>query len=112
MPLIAAGVHARILTDTRSRSRKNHLSKLIFDPEALAIESIGSEPAVAVERLTRDWLRERFVDPPEWEQEKFDERWIRTSTADPTPAAVLMPLVAREDGVSLLLTQRTAHLND
>lgn len=29
-----------------------------------------------------------------------------------TPAAVLVPLILRPDGVTLLLTQRTAHLND
>ena len=29
-----------------------------------------------------------------------------------TPAAVLVPLVAHTDGVSLLMTQRTAHLRD
>lgn len=29
-----------------------------------------------------------------------------------TPAAVLVPLVVRETGVTVLLTQRTAHLND
>ena len=29
-----------------------------------------------------------------------------------TPAAVLVPLVARESGITVLLTQRTAHLRD
>lgn len=29
-----------------------------------------------------------------------------------TPAAVLVPLVVRESGITVLLTQRTAHLND
>lgn len=29
-----------------------------------------------------------------------------------TPAAVLIPLVVRESGITVLLTQRTAHLND
>ena len=28
------------------------------------------------------------------------------------PAAVLVPLVERPDGLSVLLTQRTAHLHD
>ena len=31
---------------------------------------------------------------------------------DLTPAAVLVPLVEREGGLTVLLTQRTAHLND
>ncbi|RTL53439.1 MAG: CoA pyrophosphatase, partial [Rhodocyclaceae bacterium] len=29
-----------------------------------------------------------------------------------TPAAVLVPLVVRDSGITVLLTQRTAHLND
>jgi 8-oxo-dGTP pyrophosphatase MutT (NUDIX family) len=92
--------------------RKNALSKLSFDPEALPIDSIAGEPAVAAERLNGEWLRARFANPPAWAQESFDERRLRNVSGDPTPASVLMPLVVREEGLTLLLTQRTAHLND
>lgn len=88
------------------------MSKLIFDPESLPVQSLAGEPAVAADRLTEIWLRERFANPPQWEPEKFDERAMRKLTDNPTPASVLMPLVARGDGLTLLLTQRTAHLND
>ncbi len=88
------------------------MSKLIFDPEALPIESIAGEPPVALERLTEAWLRERFASPPQWSPEHFEEPLMRSGLAEPTPASVLMPLVAREQGLTLLLTQRTAHLND
>lgn len=37
---------------------------------------------------------------------------MRKQTGEPTPASVLMPIVVRDDGLTLLLTQRTAHLND
>ncbi len=107
-----AVIHVKIAVDAIPRSRKNLLSKLIFDPETLPVESIAGEPAVAADRLTRDWLRERFAQPPQWEQEKFDERLMRNATTDPTPASVLMPLVVRDTGLGILLTQRTAHLND
>lgn len=88
------------------------MSKLIFDPEALPVESLAGEPAVAPERLKESWLRERFANPPAWEPEGFEERLMRKQTGEPTPASVLMPIVVRDNGLTLLLTQRTAHLND
>ncbi len=88
------------------------MPKLISDPEALPIETIAGEPAVAPERLTEAWLRERFANPPQWLPENFEERLIRNMSTAPTPASVLMPLIIREQGLTLLLTQRTAHLYD
>lgn len=88
------------------------MSKLIFDPEVLPVESLAGEPAVAPTRLTEAGLREQFSNPPTWAPETFDERLLRKLTGEPTPAAVLMPIVVRDDGLTLLLTQRTAHLND
>lgn len=88
------------------------MSKLTFNPEALPVESLAGEPAVSPERLTDAWLRERFAKPPAWEPERFDERSMRKAGGAPTPASVLMPLVVRDDGLTILLTQRTAHLND
>lgn len=88
------------------------LSKLIFDPEALPVDSIAGEPAVDPKRLTVLALRERFARPPEWIREEFSERRMRKLSGEPTPAAVLMPLVVRENGLTMLLTRRTAHLND
>ena len=65
------------------------------------------------ERLSATWLRQRFINPPQWLHEQFDEQRLRSRTSDGvTPASVLMPIVAREEGMTLLLTQRTAHLND
>ncbi|HYD97445.1 MAG TPA: CoA pyrophosphatase [Noviherbaspirillum sp.] len=88
------------------------MSKLIFDPETLPIDSYAGEPAVAQERLTEARLRARFANPPSWQPETFEERLMRKLTAAPTPASVLMPIVLRDEGLTLLLTQRTAHLND
>ncbi len=88
------------------------MSKPIIDPESLPIESVAGEPAVAPERLTQAWLRQRFASPPQWTPENFDENPLRRQSGTPVPASVLMPLVMRDDGVSMLLTQRTAHLHD
>lgn len=88
------------------------MSKPIFDPEALPIESIAGESAIAPERLSQDWLRARFANPPVWVPESPDEHLLRPGVTTPTPAAVLMPIVMHEQRPTLLLTQRTAHLND
>ncbi|HEY8609124.1 MAG TPA: CoA pyrophosphatase [Noviherbaspirillum sp.] len=88
------------------------MSKLSFNPETLPVDSIAGEPAVPPDTLTASWLRERFANPPAWSPENFEEPLVRLAGRAPTPAAVLMPLVLREGGMTLLLTQRTAHLND
>jgi 8-oxo-dGTP pyrophosphatase MutT (NUDIX family) len=88
------------------------LAKLSFDPEAVPVESIAGEAAVAAGRLSAEWLRTRFSSPPEWTPEQTDEQRLRHAVMTPTPAAVLMPVVLREQGLTLLLTQRTAHLYD
>lgn len=86
------------------------MPKLPFDPEQLPIDSIAGEAAVAPERLNVDWLRGHFAAPPEWKPEALDESVGRRPVM--IPAAVLIPLVARPGGLTLLLTQRTAHLNN
>jgi len=88
------------------------LFKPILDPETLPIESIAGEPAVPPQRLTIDGLRARFANPPEWAPESSDGQLMSKFAAAPTPASVLLPIVMRSDGPTLLLTRRTAHLND
>lgn len=79
-----------------------------IDPlEAVLLGHDRDLPAVAPERLTRENLIQRFAQPPVWQPDVDIERWIRSSEA--VPASVLIPLVMR-DQVSVLLTQRTAHL--
>ncbi len=87
------------------------MAKTPFDPTQLPIEAIAGEAAVLLERLVPDWLRQRFAEPPEWTPEP-SEPPLGLHRGEPTPASVLVPLVLREDGVYLLLTMRTAHLND
>jgi 8-oxo-dGTP pyrophosphatase MutT (NUDIX family) len=88
------------------------LSKQHFDPLLIPVESLAGEAAIEAARLNADWLRARFAEPPQWEPEQRDEEWLRGRIATPTPAAVLMPIVMRADGPTLLLTQRTDHLID
>jgi 8-oxo-dGTP pyrophosphatase MutT (NUDIX family) len=87
------------------------MSKLAFDPQLIPVDALGGESPLAPERLEAGWLRARFAAPPEWHPEKSDES-LYSRRAEPTPASVLIPLVLREAGLSMLLTQRTAHLTD
>jgi len=88
------------------------LTKLHFDPTILPIESLAGEAAVLAEELSVERLRARFASPPHWIPETIEERLLRVRDGNPTRASVLMPLVQREHGLSLLLTERTAHLTD
>lgn len=88
------------------------MSKLILDPEAIPVASVAGEPALPQERLSADWLRRRFAALPAWLPESTDEHLLRKSAAPPVPAAVLLPIVMRDDGPTMLLTRRTAHLHD
>lgn len=81
----------------------------LFDPQQLPVDAIGGEPALAAERLQADWLRQRFAAPPPWQPEVADE--ALAARAGGTAAAVLIALVQREPGLTILLTQRTAHLS-
>ncbi len=89
------------------------MSKIIFDPSDMAIESVAGEAALAAERLRADWLRLRFATPPLWQPEVTEEQRLREAAGlAATPASVLMPIILRDSGPTLLLTQRTAHLHD
>ena len=80
-----------------------------FDPRSIPVLGIDDHLAgVAAARLTPDSLRRRFLHPPAWEPEhsvekKFEDR-------QPALAAVLVPLVMRDE-LTLLLTQRTTNLS-
>ncbi|RFU46744.1 CoA pyrophosphatase [Paraburkholderia sp. DHOC27] len=87
------------------------MTRPVFQPETLPVESTGDDlPLVAPARLTPDGLRARFEQRLSWTTEAEDPRWKEFS--DPRVAAVLVPLAVREDGITVLLTQRADHLND
>ena len=84
------------------------MPKLSFDPELLPIESVGGEAPLEAARLSVDWLRRHFAAPPSWQPEVLDESIGRRPVM--IAASVLIPLVARADGLTMLLTRRTEHL--
>ncbi|CAN7727725.1 CoA pyrophosphatase [Pseudorhodoferax sp. LjRoot39] len=80
-----------------------------FDPRHAP--SLGADvhlPAVPLARLGAEALRERFRSPPVWEPEVRAEP--RFTDRAPARAAVLVPVVAREAGPTLLLTERSLQL--
>jgi 8-oxo-dGTP pyrophosphatase MutT (NUDIX family) len=85
-----------------------------FDPETVPLEAPTGDPGaqVAGEQLQASALRARFAAPPSWVPEvRADQRRIE-ATIETRPAAVLVPLVQRQAGLTVLLTRRTSHLHD
>lgn len=86
------------------------MANIPFDPALLPVDGLGGEGPLETARLEAEWLRERFASPPTWKGEIADEALLRHPRM--TPASVLIALVQRPEGLTLLLTQRTAHLTD
>ena len=84
---------------------------LSFDPQTLAVVGIDDHlPPVAPGDLDVAALRRRFAAPPSWSPEIRHEQ--RIGDRVPAHASVLVALVPREAGLTVLLTQRTDHLTD
>jgi 8-oxo-dGTP pyrophosphatase MutT (NUDIX family) len=93
-----------------------------FDAQAIPIHEVRTQDKKVMPRLLQaNALKERLQNPPEWEPEITDEnRHViaadiiarRQAAGKVTKAAVLIPLLLREEGLSVLLTQRTNQLRD
>ena len=58
------------------------------------------------------WLRSRFAEPRNLKPVTEGDGHLWRSDREIRPAAVLVPVVKREHGLTVLFTRRTAHLND
>ena len=82
----------------------------IIDPTAIPV--VGTDhhlPALPAARLTPQALRQRFGTPGAWQAEIQGDGFVANNLA---AASVLVPLVQRDEGLSVLLTRRTEHLRD
>ena len=80
-----------------------------FDPRSIPALGVDDHLAgVMPAQLQPDALRQRFRNPPVWTPEHSVEKTFGSRT--PALAAVLMPLVMRDE-LMLLLTQRSANLS-
>jgi 8-oxo-dGTP pyrophosphatase MutT (NUDIX family) len=81
---------------------------LSFDPREVPVIGVDAGlPAVPSSHLTTRALRARFASPPVWSPESRREPQI--SDRAPAQAAVLVPIVMRDEP-TVLLTERTANL--
>jgi 8-oxo-dGTP pyrophosphatase MutT (NUDIX family) len=85
----------------------------ILNPRNATAESAQDGlQAVLADRLQDAWLRQRFTVPPvDWRAELTSDRFSLIREGEPIDSAVLVPLVRRDEGFSLLLTQRTSKLS-
>ena len=87
------------------------MAKIHLDPTQLPVDAIAGEPAIDPALLTVANLRARFARSRlNWEPETPDESWMSPGFKL-RRAAVLVPLVARPEGLTVLLTLRTDHLS-
>ena len=83
---------------------------LTFDPQTLPVIGVDDHlPALTAQTLRSGAVRQRFLMPPVWAPEVRNE--LRFNDRAPSHASVLVALVERDE-LTVLLTQRTEHLND
>jgi 8-oxo-dGTP pyrophosphatase MutT (NUDIX family) len=84
----------------------------ILNPRVVPVVGTDAHlPAVDSGQLTAQALRQRFASPPRWEPETHGDGRL-FGGRERAVASVLVPLVERDGGLTVLLTQRTAHLRD
>lgn len=100
----------------------NVAAPLGFDAQVVPIDKVCvHQTPVSRDALDPLQIKGRFQNPPAWEPEITDEnRHViaadiiakRQAAGKVTRAAVLIPLLLKPDGLSVLFTQRTDHLHD
>jgi 8-oxo-dGTP pyrophosphatase MutT (NUDIX family) len=82
-----------------------------FDPRRVPVVGVdGHLPKVPPPALQPLALEQRFRAPPTWVPELHGEPLF--SDRAPVHASVLIPLVMRDSGLTVLLTERTTHLSN
>jgi 8-oxo-dGTP pyrophosphatase MutT (NUDIX family) len=85
----------------------------ILDPRQVPVAGDDAHlPAISADRLTPAALRERFAVTPHFTPEFPGDGRPFFAERQSAAAAVLVPLVQRERGLTVLLTRRADHLRD
>jgi 8-oxo-dGTP pyrophosphatase MutT (NUDIX family) len=104
------------MPESSSTSRpRRPIARPSFDPttQPWVVANEGLEPLQAA-ALTPVALRQTLAEPHSWSVQLplNDDTRYPGREGPPVLAAVLIPLVAHEQGVSVMLTERAAHLHD
>lgn len=82
-----------------------------FDPRQIPVAGVDAHlPRVPPQALQPQALVQRFAQNHTWTPELRGEP--RFSSREPVNASVLVPLVLRDGGLTVLLTERTSHLSN
>lgn len=82
-----------------------------FDPRQIPVAGVDAHlPRVRPQALRPQALAQRFAQDHVWTPELRGEP--RFSSREPVHASVLVPLVLRDGGLTVLLTERTSHLSN
>lgn len=88
-------------------------SRLGYIPDQQPVEHLPPLPPINPRYLQPDFLRQTLAQPIDWAVEPlFAHEFVHDFAAYPTArqAAVCIPLIEREQGLSVLLTRRAGHL--
>lgn len=102
------------MSDLSSRPRRPRVA-VPFDPASQPWQPADQGLTAVPQRLlVPELLRDVLTQEEAWPQDPLGPTEYRHPGREgpPVKAAVLIPLVARPEGVSVMLTQRTAHLYD
>jgi 8-oxo-dGTP pyrophosphatase MutT (NUDIX family) len=104
--------HRLALAAMTAPSRSLPANRRSFDFRSAPILPVAEHlPPVPDAALLPDALRARFAHPPQWTPDIEIERPGVLGDREAVRAAVLVPLVRRSAGLTVLLTERTAHLS-
>ncbi|MER1966336.1 CoA pyrophosphatase [Castellaniella sp. GW247-6E4] len=86
-----------------------------FDPATQPVLGCEALPGLPAECLRLDYIRDAFQRPVHWQVEPLFTESFSPAVVGPSgarQAAVLMPLVQRDQGLHVVFTRRAEHLHD
>jgi 8-oxo-dGTP pyrophosphatase MutT (NUDIX family) len=105
--LLHQSLRLNLVSVNKLRAANSYLSQ--FDPRQVPVVGVDSHlPSINLVELSPEALIKRFIHPPLWTPELREEK--NFSTREPAHAAVLIPIVVRDQPM-VLMTERSLHLS-